>query len=99
MIPKHILPVAMELMKYRLPTVQCSIIDANRQITKHGLKLYNQDKKMLFDYLKNNSESHITDSSHVCTACYHVYDYIEKNYFNEPVDELDSKSLSVVITN
>lgn len=61
--------------------------------------MYNQDKKMLFDYLKNNSESHITDSSHVCTACYHVYDYIEKNYFNENVVELDNKSLSVVITN
>jgi|688.fasta_scaffold1174836_2 hypothetical protein len=51
MIPKHILPVAMELMKYRLPTVQSSIIDVNRHITQNGLKLYNQDKKVLIEYL------------------------------------------------
>lgn len=41
MIPKHILPVAMELMKFRLPTVQTGLIDANRKITQHGLKMYN----------------------------------------------------------
>jgi hypothetical protein len=96
MIPKHILPVALELMKFRLPTVQTSIIDANRRITKNGLKLYNQDKKVLIEYLKHNhSESSITESSNVCTVCYHIYDYIEKNYFqeNEPLKE------SVVITN
>ena len=97
MIPKHILPVAMELMKYRLPTVQSSIIDANRRITQNGLKLYNQDKKVLIEYLQkhNHSESSITESSNVCTACYHIYDYIEKNFFqeNEPMKE------SVVITN
>ena len=31
----------------------------------------------------------------MCTACYHIYDYIEKNFFqeNEPMKE------SVVITN
>ena len=90
----------MELMKYRLPTVQTNIIDANRKITKNGLKLYNHGKEKLMDYLKNNSESIITDSSHVCTACYHVYDYIEKKYFHEPAEEIENKTtLSVVITN
>jgi len=97
MIPKHILPVALELMKFRLPTVQTSIIDANHHITKNGLKLYNQDKKALIEYFKLNhtTESSITENSNVCTVCYHVYDYIEKNYFqeNEPLKE------SVVITN
>lgn len=97
MIPKHILPVALELMKYRLPTVQTSIIDANRQITQKGLKIYNQDKKVLIDYLKrhNHSESSINESSNVCTACYHIYDYIEKNFFQET----DTMKESVVITN
>lgn len=45
MIPKHILPVALELMKYKLPTVQTNIIEVDRKITKNGLKLYNKDRQ------------------------------------------------------
>jgi hypothetical protein len=32
MIPKHILPVAMELMQYSLPTVNKGVIDVTRKI-------------------------------------------------------------------
>jgi hypothetical protein len=52
MVPKHILPVAMELMQYRLPTVSKGMIDVTRKIQKQGLRLYNQPKPVLADFFK-----------------------------------------------